>query len=254
MLFQRRPPHRNTDSGQALVEAALTLPLTLFLILGTLQLFLMLQARVAAEYAVFRSTRAGSLSQGKCERMRHAAILSLLPTFTRTTTAAELAQAFGLRRNNRFVRALDSGHTGTIVWIARESPTLNDLEAARNRNPPNADDAGFDDPDRRPQHLDVRLIYWYPMRIPFANWVLSRMMLSRYDVDDWQKGDPTMVFKKDRRDWSNDPRAFMNASLKTELRLRAGDGQYAFPIQATYSMRMMTPARSENFSGNPWCL
>ena len=33
------------ESGQAAVESALTLPLAVFLILGSLQLFLMLQAR-----------------------------------------------------------------------------------------------------------------------------------------------------------------------------------------------------------------
>ena len=33
------------------MESALTLPLTVFLMLGTLQLFLMLQGRIMAEYA-----------------------------------------------------------------------------------------------------------------------------------------------------------------------------------------------------------
>ena len=45
------------------METALTLPLTLFLMLGTLQLFLMLQARVLTEYAVFRAVRVGTPAQ-----------------------------------------------------------------------------------------------------------------------------------------------------------------------------------------------
>ena len=44
------------------MEAALTLPLVVFLILGTLQLFMMLQGRIMAEYAVFKAVRAGSVT------------------------------------------------------------------------------------------------------------------------------------------------------------------------------------------------
>lgn len=245
---------RSTESGQALVEAALTLPLTVFLILGTLQLFLMLQARIVSEYAVFRATRAGSVSQGKCERMRHAAVLALLPTFTRTTSAAELAKAFGARRDNRYDPGQDSGHNRSIVWIDRESPTARDIQAAANRSPGNADDASFDDPDRTPQRLDVRLIYWYPMRIPFANWVMSHMLLAHYRVEAWKGGDATMVFRKNGSAWNDDPGSFMRADLKQELALRVKLKQYAFPIQATYSMRMMTPARAANFTSNAWCM
>lgn len=237
-----------------MVEAALTLPLAIFLILGTLQLFLMLQARVVTEYAVYRATRAGSVSQGKCERMRHAAILALLPTFTRATSAPLLASAFGLRRNNRFDRDLDSGHTGRIVWIDRQSPTARDLERATNRVPQNVDDARFDDPDRTPLRLDVRLVYWYPLRIPFANWVMSHMLLAHYGVQRWRNGDPTLVFKKDGRSWNTDPRSFMEAELAREMRQRVNRRQYTFPIQATHSMRMMTPARLDYFTDNPWCI
>ena len=45
-------PRGTGQSGQAGVESALTLPLTLFLLLGTLQLFLLLQARVLTEYGL----------------------------------------------------------------------------------------------------------------------------------------------------------------------------------------------------------
>src|SRR5688500_7914706 len=74
-------PPTHSESGQAAVEAALTLPLFMFMILGVLQLFLMLQGRVMAEYAVYRAVRAGSVNHGDCEAMKHAAILSLTPTF-----------------------------------------------------------------------------------------------------------------------------------------------------------------------------
>ncbi|HLM44600.1 MAG TPA: TadE family protein, partial [Myxococcaceae bacterium] len=75
-MRHRRPATRRAERGQAAVESALTLPLTVFLMLGTLQLFLMLQGRIMAEYAAFRAVRAGSVRHGDCQAMTHAAILA----------------------------------------------------------------------------------------------------------------------------------------------------------------------------------
>src|SRR5687767_15741362 len=72
------------ESGQAAVETALTMPMVLFVLLGTLQLFMMLQARLMAEYAAYRAVRAGSTHQGDCRAMLQAAIGALLPTITAT--------------------------------------------------------------------------------------------------------------------------------------------------------------------------
>lgn len=236
-----------------MVEAALTLPLVVFLILGTLQLFLLLQARIESEYAVFRATRAGSVTQGKCQRMRHAAIAALLPTFARTTNPLQLAAAFALRRNNRFDANWDSGHNRSIVWITRERPTLNDFQTRSNG--PDADDARFDDQDRPLRRLEVRMIFWYPMRIPFANWVMGHMFLAHFGLQQWRNADPTMLFKKDGSDWNARQSIFLEAQVGAEMRRRVNAKQYAFPIASTYSMRMMTPARRQYFDGSdPWCL
>src|SRR5512146_2223586 len=121
--MRRTPQH---DSGQALVESALTLPLTIFLILGTLQLFLALQARSLAEYAAFRATRAGSVNNGDCTRMVHAAIGALMPSITAflspsyagATPGAQLATAFRLHSGNKYSTAVDGNFDGPVVWIA----------------------------------------------------------------------------------------------------------------------------------------
>ena len=57
----KRARSRRRDSGQALVESALTLPLLVFMVLGTLQLFMMLHARIMTQYAAYKAVRAGSL-------------------------------------------------------------------------------------------------------------------------------------------------------------------------------------------------
>src|SRR5687768_11643443 len=86
---------KRAQSGQAAVESALVLPLTVFMVLGTLQMFMMLHGRIMAEYAVFRATRAGSVNQADCRVMTHAAVASLLPTFTDTSTPTKLGLAWG---------------------------------------------------------------------------------------------------------------------------------------------------------------
>ncbi len=105
------------ESGQAAVEAALTLPLVTFMLLGMLQLFMMLHARVMTQYAAFRATRAGSVNHGDCTRMKHAAIGALLPSFTSFlgsttppgTPGEKLGAAFGMRSSNRYAGAPDNG-------------------------------------------------------------------------------------------------------------------------------------------------
>src|SRR5262245_55612612 len=107
-----------SDSGQAAVESALVLPLSLFVVLGFLQLFLVLQARILAQVAVSRAVRAGSVNHGDCEAMTHTAIAALLPSITATPNAVKLADAFYAHRFNRYpVAGADQ-----IVELVRDAP------------------------------------------------------------------------------------------------------------------------------------
>ncbi|HEX5746199.1 MAG TPA: TadE family protein [Archangium sp.] len=241
---------RERQSGQAMVETALTLPLMVFLILGTLQLFLMFQGRVLAQYAAFRATRAGSVNHGDCERMKHAAVLALLPSFDSFLSpskpggsrAQKLALAFAARKDNKFNPAKDSGHDGHIVWLMRESPRAADVDGDQDRS--------FDQPGNL-MRLEVRLIYWFPMRVPFANWVISRMFLAHLGLRDYTAANPLMPTDKDR--WTREPGSGdLRADVRSELLSRIGKRQYTLPIETSFTMRMMTPAIRAHFS-SPMC-
>jgi hypothetical protein len=228
--------NRSRERGQAAVETAITLPLALFMVLGTLQLFLMLQARLMTEHAVFKAARAGSLSQGSCQRMRDAALLTLLPTFTRTDSPARVARAYELRRNNRYVAAQDSRHNGAIVWINR---------GLTGGVPGGQEDFRFDDPDRDPVRLNVQLVYWYPLRIPFANWIIARMMLAVWGLQAYTAVNPVVPIRQ--ANWqATGAGDGISTEIQTAFRSRANNpaNTWVFPIQATYAMRMMTPART----------
>jgi hypothetical protein len=230
------------ESGQAAVEAALTLPLTVFLVLGTIQMFLLLQARVLTEYAAFRAVRTGVVKYGDCEPMTHAAIGALLPAITRTDSAGALGAAFLARSDNFYKPQRDSGHTGSIVWLSRERPLLSEIPAD--------EEESFDDPARYQRVADVmrletRLVFWYPMRIPFANWVLSRMFLAHLGLRDYTAVNPLQPVQT--ANWGRQTDFTFEDAIRVELVERVGRKEYVFPLQASYAMRMMTPARPRFF-------
>lgn len=232
------------QSGQAAVEAALTLPLTVLLILGTLQLFLLLQARILTEYAAFHAVRTGVVKNGDCEAMTHAAIATLLPAFARTDSPAALGAAFREHKEDQYKPHLDMGFSGTIVWVARESPRLGDISPTEEED--------FDDPARYQGiedvvRLEARIVFWYPLRIPFADWVLTRMFLSHMGLRDYSAADPLTPVHTAA--WRQGVNAFsLDAAVRQELLERVNRKEYVFPLQATHVMRMMTPPRPQFFA------
>lgn len=225
---------RRFRAGQAAVETALTMPLTVFLILGTLQLFLMLQGRILAQYAVFKATRAGSVSQGECRRMMDAAVASLAPAFMRTDDATNLANAYSAIQSNGWKYTL-RGFTQDVVWIIREQPT--GVTAPEEYN---FDQGG---PLSR---LEVKMVFWYPMRIPFANWVITKMARTFFIGIDASYGSADPLNPANTNvTWS--PEATMDAQIRNTYK-RWSARENIFPIVTSYSMRMMTPAKASFFS------
>lgn len=254
-MISRTNGHQRGESGQAAVEAALSLPLTVFLILGTLQLFLMLQGRIMAEYAAFEAVRTGSRHHGECKRMMHAALAGLLPSVvpylgkgTRGGSASEkLAMAWRQRIGDterpdpRYLPGIDGQHDGPIFWMVREQPLAESV--------PGPEHWDFDAPsgDGGGMRLEVRLVYWFPLKVPFADWVMSRMFLAHYGLRDYTAANPLMLAQQ-RAGWTMGRAApGLDQQISDELRSRIGARQYVFPIQATYGMRMMTPARTVHF-------
>jgi hypothetical protein len=243
-----------TDSGQAAVESAITMPLTIFMALGTMQLFMMLQGRLMAEHAAFKAARAGSVNHASCDVMKEAAIMAVLPSFSSflgtatpgATPAAKLGQAFRLRSNNKYDPAFDSGHSRDIIWIYRNRPLQADVTALSEED--------FDDPDPQVRasgaavgyRLEIRLVYWFPMRIPFANWVMSNAFRAFFGLGDYTGYmDPLAPVSKTK--WQQMNSAALPADLTAEFLTRFNARQYSFPIQTTYAMRMLTPPRPAQF-------
>ncbi len=69
------------ERGQALVEAAIVMPLMVFFILGVIQMAMVQHARIMTEYAAFNAARAGIVWNADRLLMENAALISLMPTY-----------------------------------------------------------------------------------------------------------------------------------------------------------------------------
>lgn len=233
--------------GQAAVETALTLPLLLFMVLGTLQLFTLLQGRILAQYAVGRATRMGSINHAKCDPMVRSAIAILMPAIDPTfataapgsTGALFASQTKARSATNLYQAAMDGGRNGPVVWLDRVRPLVGSINPALEEDLWNLPEG----PDRT---LEVRMTFWFPLKIPFANWAFARLAMAHWGVDEYHQASPYMAASRDAN-WKRTAGAAAppSTSITTEMKTRfyASPPQYVFPIQATYAMRMMSPAR-----------
>jgi hypothetical protein len=263
-------PHRKTlprahwQSGQAAVEAAFTLPLVTFLMLGTMQLFMLMQARLMAQYAVYQAARVGSTTQAHCDAMADASVLVLLPTFVSylgpaagfgglTHPGQSLGAAFnafkssgthGLTAYNTYHTASSAAWgTDEIVWIARERPKFgfgldNPIIAQQQFDNP----VGAGGPVT---HIELTMVYWAPLQIPFADWVFERMALAQMGILAYSET-ASPIQTNQAANW-NGTAGSLQAAIANELKARALAQHYVFPIQVNYSMRMMSPVDLKDF-------
>lgn len=203
------------ESGQAAVEAAIVMPLMVFMVLGILQLTMVQHARIMTEYAAYNAARAGIVWNGNNERMHDAALMSLLPTMGRTDNIGETAKTWAFATGYDFAMrslpwpkpketpdALNPSNLLGFVRIDTVNPSyLSPIDSIwKLRSGYNWQELDFDGPDsypevpnleqkiakffnlqipdnqeelfRRATVLQIRVRYWYEMRIPFANWMV----------------------------------------------------------------------------------
>lgn len=243
------PAVTSRESGQAAVETAITMPLALFMVLGTLQLFMLLQGRLFAEHAAWAATRVGAVRHGDCKAMTHAAILALLPSFnsylgTGTgpgTPQQKLARAFALRTNgkpwdNQYDAGADAPHDRPIVWLFRPSPRASQVTRESEDDFDQLTPGGG-------YRIELRLVYWYPLRIPFANWVMATMYRAWFGFQDYRKTNPLIPTRQ--ANWTASSRSLNG--FRDEFLERFNREQYVFPVIGTATMHMMTPPRREYF-------
>jgi hypothetical protein len=241
--------------GQALVEAALVLPLLVLVAVGGLQLATLAHARVMVRYAAYCAARAGIVHDADWAAMRNAALVAALPLYRRTDTPAALARTWAeVRAAAELGHQLDEGVATLgrlgerllgvdlsalapdvgLVEVRVTSPTRADFEAwtawVRERSAADPrlaypdreldfDDAAFvaDHPGGARLAVEVRVLY--PLRVPLASRLVFEVWLAQAA----------------RR---LSPRWALEVTLLRELARRAD--VYLVPLTASWAMPMQS--------------
>ncbi len=236
------PTLRASRSGQAAVETAIVTPLMIFFILGTLQLTLLHQARLMLEYAAFNAARAGAVWNMDKDRMNQAAIVSLLPTLGVVHGLGDILIDYEAAK-------LRSNVTGNLLL----GMPLIDVQVL---SPKKADfgnkkEIEFDAGDRQKTQLTIRVVYFYEMQIPFANYLFFETYWAGLVGQDLRGPDPSLAFIDKKKlalsklqfgDFSTSCKyTGLNGTKMTRLRATAsGLHRYFQPLVTTYTIRMQS--------------
>jgi hypothetical protein len=258
-----------------MVETAITMPLFVFVILGSMQLALAHQARLMNKYAAYKAARAGALFHARKGRMEKAAAVVMIPMishssggidlFYKSRSASQYALSSVFARLNLYTSGLK------IVRINICSPTKQDQhnQAAQWTGNGYGWPAAFADPNFGPDpgtigfdwpestvatggsgalkeelngfertRLAIESVFNYRMPIPFANMMIFTIF----------NGTQTQGLGWVTRTNSNIvPMTPFNIGVQHgeqgDIALRmaaASSGQYFIPIRSTYSMRMQS--------------
>lgn len=230
------------ESGQAAVETAIVMPLFVFIVLGLLQLGLMHQARLMAKYAAYKATRAGAINSAKLDVMQRAAAAVLVPFM-----------AVGGKQQELSLKASQSDYVNS--WN-RAKNNINDWVAVSICSPGSSQNNGRDFDrgdqfygggrvsweDQSATRLNVQVVFYYRLPIPFANGVLwwvthgqenaelrRTLRIGVKQAESWKDGSPSM---------NSGPGTIGKQQSIAAFKSKADSGEYIMPIRTSYGMRM----------------
>jgi hypothetical protein len=241
------------------VEAAFILPAMIFLLLLTIQLTQLQQARIMVEYAAFSAARTGIVQNGNNGTtngfdgpMHDAAVLAVLPTFGRTDSITNLLAARArFTAEDLILKPL--GLSQVRVYVL--SPTKADF--ANFGQHLNGQEIDFD--DVRPDSADATLLslqvrYLYEMKVPFANkliqtiWLASKAgVLQQWEGSDWtspklgsQTGPDAVQISRLVAAGRTVPDGTPEGIRLAGLVAAGATNRYYLPVEAWYTMRLQS--------------
>jgi hypothetical protein len=227
-----QPTPHHGERGQAAVESAIVLPLMVFMLLGVLQMTLAYQARLVNEYAAFKVARSASVYRLDCERMVRAGLMALVPTVSRTGTGNHQ------KRYLSAARELIANNTPPFAGIGIPLVRIDYRVSGYTGRP-------FDQqllPAEEPMKVHVRLAYYWEYRIPFANWIITRVWLASHTGLAWATGaDPITPVRRTAGTVAAANESSTEISRDVAVvRQAIARNYFTTPLVSTWSMRMMS--------------
>jgi hypothetical protein len=214
---------------------ALIAPMTVFVILGVIQLAMMFHARYATYYAAYMAARAGSVQRARCSKMVTAGLLAVAPALQRvadntqdtpgaTYSAASFVAAYEKIKGNDYGTYRNVIGFMPIVQVELVHPTSQDVQGRSGDN-------DFDDVSAsKTMMITTKVTFNYEMRIPFAN----RIIHESWTMAQYLGGIDALIPTEQRPD---NPRGGYTAPYEIVARQ---NHVYIIPIVATYTTRMMS--------------
>lgn len=241
-------PSGKRDAGQAMVETAITMPLFVFIMLGTLQLGLMHQAHALTKYAAYKAVRAGAMNHAKKEVMELAAAAVLIPMVSwqdngietvspitdGASWTAKLMEA-RIRSQATQMKIADVKVCGPTKQTARGTGGISTEAVAA------AQEVQFDAPwvpkntgwrDSERNKLRVEVTFNYRLPIPFANGMI-------YWITRGQEDSELLWVTRTGEEQTQLKDRLLSERARYDAMARAKLG-YVLPIRATYTMKMMS--------------
>ena len=249
------------QSGQAMVETAIVLPLFVFMVLGTIQLTLIIQARSLTKYAAYRAARSGAMNNMDMAKMKKEAFLALSPVITgcmlcqngRPTNSTSLMLRSMLDANvNRYMLlpVVDVRICGPVKsWLQGKAIGVNGAMVSSGEvdfdDPRNTFDATSVSALERIQginttslsnfertRLRVQVEYNHKLIIPFANWMF-------YNI--WRGKQVPLVMRMNQNSggsswWQQLIQFIFSDNWEREKML----GNYLMPLVENYAFRMQS--------------
>ncbi len=238
-------------SGQVEVETAIVMPAVVFVILGLIQLGMLNQARLIAEYAAYRAVRSGVVKNANIDDMEMAALAASLPVLSRARSGSEvldktetpsnwlkkwLKLGFGLGITNRMTDVFMK-YTEVKICNPLKGDITEKYSVGGKQFMP------FDDPvlagNKDKTKLVIELTMNYRLVIPFADWVFWRMARGRNLIRELR------LQKKQN---------IVDIGKFDKYRLAAEMGVYILPIRAQYSMKMQSDVALDTFPTDNECV
>lgn len=231
-----------------MVESAIVLPLTVFMILGLIQLGLLQQGRSMGKYAAYKAVRAGSIHNASNAIMTNAALAVLLPVtgykaggggeaYNKTRTASDLNNAWSRMRDNEH----KDGNSLKVVDVRICNPTSQAVSGG------NVD---FDDPaimnsaagwkELDKGKLSVQVTFNYRLVIPFANMVIWNIV--RADQVSSQLLEVTRLGTDKNTQIQGIRKTNSTATTSDDSKIDqlGKSGKYFLPVRAAFAMRMQS--------------